>query len=153
MCMPMKQMGSSVIGIRVEPKCWRLNASNASPIDLRNSVARFASNLCPPSAPRDAYCRCRGLVGLALADPEYLRPARRTYALSSRLLVLQGDWFRVLDLHFLPALHAIGLHVHTSSRVGGGYTIEVRVSSSQCVDHASNPNRSASYPHNALFSS
>lgn len=100
-----------------------MQSRNTSPTDLHNPAARFASSLCPPSAPQDAYCRCVGSVALALADPEYLRPARRTYALSSRLLVLQGDGSRVFDLHLFPALHAIGLHVHTSYRVGGGYTM------------------------------
>ena len=51
---------------------------------------------------------------LSLADPEYFGAALRAHTLSGRFFVLHSDFLRVLDLYFLPALHAICGHSCTS---------------------------------------
>jgi hypothetical protein len=51
---------------------------------------------------------------LALADAEYLGAAAGARALRGWSLVLEGNRLRILDVNFLPALHAIRLHIRTS---------------------------------------
>ena len=52
---------------------------------------------------------------LLLPDSEYLRPADRAGSLCSRSAVLECHWARVTNLSFGPALHAICVHISTSS--------------------------------------
>ena len=64
---------------------------------------------------------------LAFADAENLGAAFRANALGCRPLVLQRNFLRVLDLDFLPALHAICGHICTAL-LHEGYTISARMS-------------------------
>jgi len=59
------------------------------------------------------------LLVLALPDPEHLRPALPTRALSCGFTVFHLDLLGTFDLHFLPALHAIRGHSDTSFCVEG----------------------------------
>ena len=48
---------------------------------------------------------------LSFADTEYFRAARGAGTLGGRSLVLEGGGLRVLHFNFLPAFHAISLHL------------------------------------------
>jgi len=58
--------------------------------------------------------RGRGSKLVPGTDSEYLRTTLGADTLGGWFTVLHLDRFRVLDLHFLPALHAIGFHSFTS---------------------------------------
>jgi len=51
---------------------------------------------------------------LAFTNSEDLRSALGADALGGRFAVLHGDLLGILDLNFLPALHAVGFHNCTS---------------------------------------
>ena len=56
-------------------------------------------------------------VDLALADSEHFRATGWAYALSCRPAVLHGDAFGTFYFLLGTALHAISLHIQTSSPV------------------------------------